>query len=191
MPQSGGSYIPPYPPTSYPQSSGFGGFPAYPPSNMAYPSYNPYPAPYPPYSGAGYGAPSVITGTGTIKEEHIRESLLTAIEEKLMRRMKELFLQNQAELETLQRTQDELKQGKTKLNTILNKLEKEQNDLDKNITLLKDKEQELEKAIEKLSNEEEIDVDDAVTTTAPLFKQLGGLIWVFICPLLFLSLLGC
>jgi ESCRT-I complex subunit TSG101 len=40
--------------------------------------------------------------------------------------MKEQFQQNQAELETLQRTQDELKQGKMKLNTILSRLEKEQ-----------------------------------------------------------------
>lgn len=42
-----------------------------------------------------------------------------------MRRMKEQFQQNQAELETLKRTQDELKQGKAKLEGILNKLEKE------------------------------------------------------------------
>ncbi|EEZ99668.1 tumor susceptibility gene 101 protein [Tribolium castaneum] len=170
----GGGYMPPYPPTSYPPTSGFGGYPPYPQSsNLPYPSYNPYPTPYPPYTGGGYPGPSpAVGGTGTIKDEHIRESLLTAIEEKLMRRMKELFQQNQAELETLQRTQEELKQGKMKLNTILSRLEKEKSDLDKNITLLKDKEQELDKAIERLSNEEEIDVDDAVTTTAPLYKQL-------------------
>lgn len=66
------------------------------------------------------------TGTGTIKDEHIRESLLTAIEEKLMRRMKEQFQQNQAEMETLKRTQEELKQGKAKLDNILSRLEKEQ-----------------------------------------------------------------
>lgn len=88
-----------------------------------------------------------------------------------MRRMKEQFQQNQAELETLKRTQEELKQGKIKLDVILNRLEKEKNDLDKNITLLKDKEQELDKAIERIGNEESIDVDDAVTTTAPLYKQ--------------------
>lgn len=46
-----------------------------------------------------------------------------------------------------------------------------QNDLNKNITLLQDKEQELDKAIERLSNQDPIDVDDAVTTTAPLYKQ--------------------
>lgn len=37
--------------------------------------------------------------------------------------------------------------------------------------VLKDKEQELDKAIDRLSQQESIDVDDAVTTTAPLYKQ--------------------
>lgn len=100
-----------------------------------------------------------------------RESLMTAIEEKLMRRMKEQFQQNQAELETLKRTHEELKQGKAKLDMILSRLEKEKNDLDKTITVLKDKEHELDKAIERIGNQESIDVDDAVTTTAPLYKQ--------------------
>jgi ESCRT-I complex subunit TSG101 len=44
-------------------------------------------------------------------------------------------------------------------------------ELDKSITILKDKEQELEKAIERLSEQQPIDVDEAVTTTAPLYKQ--------------------
>lgn len=43
--------------------------------------------------------------------------------------------------------------------------------MDKNITILKDKEQELEKAIERMSEQQPIDVDEAVTTTAPLYKQ--------------------
>lgn len=41
---------------------------------------------------------------------------------------------------------------------------------------MKEKEVELDKAINRLSEEEEIDVDEAVTTTAPLYKQ-----WVFMC----------
>lgn len=44
-------------------------------------------------------------------------------------------------------------------------------ELDKNITILKDKEQELDKAIELMSEQQPIDVDEAVTTTAPLYKQ--------------------
>ncbi|CAH1179304.1 unnamed protein product [Phaedon cochleariae] len=171
MPQPSAGYMPPtYPPNTYPPSaSGFGGYPPYPPKTAnAYPVYPPYPAPYTPYP-AGGGFPGA---TGTIKDEHIRESLLSAIEDKLLRRMKEQFQQGQAECETLKRTQDELKQGKTKLDGILSRMEKEKNDLDKNITLLQDKEQELDKAIERISNQESIDVDDAVITTAPLYKQL-------------------
>ncbi|XP_050316042.1 tumor susceptibility gene 101 protein [Anthonomus grandis grandis] len=177
------SYGAPYPMQTppYPPSTGFtGGYPPpYPPNtgNSFPTSFPPYPntpfPPFPPTSNFGSSIPEKgPIGTGTIRDEHIRESLLTAIEEKLVRRMKEQFLQNQAELQTLKRTQDELKQGKTKLDALLIKLEKEQKDLDKNITLLKDKEQELNTAIEKIGNQESIDVDDAVTTTAPLYKQL-------------------
>lgn len=122
-----GSYMPPYPPAAYPPTSGF---PPYPPSSSSFPSYPMQPTPYPPYPvpGGGFGQSNIPSsgGTGTIKDEHIRESLLTAIEEKLMRRMKEKFQQTQAELETLKRTQEELKQGKIKLDNILSKLQKEQ-----------------------------------------------------------------
>lgn len=37
--------------------------------------------------------------------------------------------------------------------------------------VLKEKERELDSAIERLNNQETIDVDDAVITTAPLYKQ--------------------
>lgn len=44
-------------------------------------------------------------------------------------------------------------------------------ELEKNITILQDKEQELEKTLESLETSEGIDPDEAVTTTAPLYKQ--------------------
>lgn len=142
MPQPPGpSAFLPYP-QGFPTPPGYAGFPPYPPtSNPPYPNAYPppssstsYPPAYPgysPYPINNFGGPSpnpcsVPGGTGTIKDEHIRESLLTAIEEKLMRRMKEQFQQNQAELETLKRTQEELKQGKAKLDAILSKMTKEQ-----------------------------------------------------------------
>lgn len=130
MPPMGGNFMPPYPPSAYHSSTtSYTGYPPYPQgSNTGYP---PYPTPYPPYpTPGGYGQqPSMtpdMTATGTIKDEHIRESLLTAIEEKLLRKMREQFQQNQAELDTLKRTQEELKQGKVKLEGILNKMEREQ-----------------------------------------------------------------
>lgn len=152
MPTPGGSsaIMPPAPSGSYPLSHHLG-YPPYAPANSfptpnsnPYPPYPPYPQfptttstsypsypPYSPYPSGGFGGPSstpnsISGGTGTIKDEHIRESLLTAIEEKLMRRMKEQFQQNQAEMETLKRTQEELKQGRSKLDSILMRLAKEQ-----------------------------------------------------------------
>lgn len=161
------SVYPNYPSTSFP----------YPPStNHAFPSYPCFPGP--PQSGKISSPPAINTAnssggtTGTITEEHIRASLLSAVEDKVRRRLREQFSQMQAELETLSRTQQELLQGKSKLEDILARLEKEQVELDKNISILKDKEKELEKDIERLSEQQPLDVDEAVTTTAPLYKQL-------------------
>lgn len=76
-----------------------------------------------------------------------------------------------AELETLRRTQQELTSGSAHLTDLFDKLKKEKTELEKNITILQDKETELEKEIAKLSDNQSIDVDEAVTTIAPLYKQ--------------------
>ncbi|XP_069688341.1 tumor susceptibility gene 101 protein isoform X3 [Periplaneta americana] len=179
-PSSTQPYLP-YPATSSYQPSTSTQYPYPPYHSPMYPNSwgYPYPPPvptqgYPPQTSppSSSAATSASSATGTITEEHIRASLLSAVEDKLRRRLREQFSQTQAELETLGRTQQELVQGKNKLDDILARLEKEQVELDKNITILKDKEQELEKAIERLSEQQPLDVDEAVTTTAPLYKQL-------------------
>lgn len=98
-------------------------------------------------------------------------SLMSAVEDKLRRRIQEKANQCQAEIQTLRRTKMELLEGQTKIDDIIGKLEREENDLRKNISVLKDKEQELEKTLESLEKVNGIDVDEAVITTAPLFKQ--------------------
>lgn len=190
---------PPYPVSSfmpqpsgypYPQSSPQPGYPTftpYPPSsNLPYPNYgSPYPGPastngmpYPPAStttpnppAAGYGPGPDVAG-GTITEEHIKASLLSAVEDKLRRRLKEQSQQSQAELETLRRTQQELCDGKARLEDILTRLQRERAELDKNVVILQEKEKELEAAVERLAEQEGVDVDEAVVTTAPLYSQL-------------------
>ena len=97
---------------------------------------------------------------------------MSAIGDKLRRRLREQFSQLQAELETLQRTQRELSSGSARLTELFTKFKKEKSELEKNIKILQDKESELEKEIDKLSNNQSIEVDEAVTTVAPLFKQL-------------------
>lgn len=62
---------------------------------------------------------------GTITEEHIKASLLSAIEDKVRRRFNEQMAQNKAELDILQQSQRELSLGKSKLDSIVTSLNKE------------------------------------------------------------------
>lgn len=170
---TGGSNV--YPPYMSTTSSGFpypstygsygGGASSYPPQSSG--SF-----PYPPSTQSSPTVPATAGASGTITEEHIRASLLSAVEDKLRRRLKEQFSQLLAELETLRRTQQELTTGATHLNDLFDRLKREKAELEKNITILQDKEAELEKEIAKLSDNQSIDVDEAVTTIATLYKQM-------------------
>lgn len=79
--------------------------------------------------------------------------------------------QCQAEIQTLNRTKQELNEGHSKLVDIIKKLERDEADLKKDLQLLKEKDEELTKTLETLEKSDEIDVDEAISTTAPLYKQ--------------------
>lgn len=181
MPQPGAAnqFNPSFPQTSnfppYPNSNFSGGFPAYPPSsgaqNTPYPPGNSF---MPGMQTGGFNSPGQnnnASGTGTITEEHIKASLISAVEDKMRRRIQEKVNQCQAEIQTLRRTKQELMEGQSKLGEIMKKLERDEVELNKNIQLLKDKDIELTKSLETLEQNDQIDVDEAVTTTAPLYKQ--------------------
>lgn len=147
----------------YPTSNFGGGYPPYPPAGAAStPPYMSFPQPQ---------AQDNASSTGTITEEHIKASLISAVEDKMRRRIQEKVNQCQAEIDTLKRTKQELKEGETKLGDIMKKLERDEVELKKNIQLLQDKDVELTKTLETLEQNDQIDVDEAVTTTAPLYKQ--------------------
>ncbi|XP_013117269.1 tumor susceptibility gene 101 protein [Stomoxys calcitrans] len=171
---TGGGSFPPYPPAT---SNNFGAFPPYPtPGNSiaasttgpGYPPYMNYPQPG---YNSGYNS-SNTSSTGTITEEHIKASLISAVEDKLRRRLQEKVNQYQAEIDTLNRTKQELVEGSAKIDSILARMEREETDMQKNINILRDKEEELEKSLESLETSDGIDPDEAVTTTAPLYRQL-------------------
>ncbi|XP_046441199.1 tumor susceptibility gene 101 protein-like [Daphnia pulex] len=162
---------PPYPPVNGPASTSYpsysGGYPPYPPapgtitSSAAYP---PYPTPA--------GVPNAQS-TGTISEDHIRASLLSAVEDKVRRRLSEIFAQAQAEIETLKKTENELRMGQSKLEDLGRRLDQEQNEVERSIASLKERNSELEDSLGKLkSQDKNFDVDEAVVTTAPIYKQL-------------------
>ncbi|KAA0723607.1 Tumor susceptibility gene 101 protein ESCRT-I complex subunit TSG101 [Triplophysa tibetana] len=150
---------------------GFQGYP-YPAAVSGYPATS-VPSPYTPVS--------TFTTVGssrdaTIGEDTIRVSLVSAVSDKLRWRMKEEMDRAQAELDALKRTEEDLKKGHQKLEDMVTKLDLEMADVDKNIDLLKCKDEEMTAALEKMENQsEDNDIDDVISPTAPLYKQILNL----------------
>ncbi|XP_056115037.1 tumor susceptibility gene 101 protein [Rhinichthys klamathensis goyatoka] len=169
------SYMPSTPGLPYSQghSANPGGFQGY-----------PYPAAASGYPSSGsslYTQVSPITTVGptrdgTIGEDTIRASLVSAVSDKLRWRMKEEMDRAQAELDALKRTEEDLKRGHQKLEEMVTKLDLEMADVDKNIDSLKQKDEELTVALERMQNQsEDNDLDDVIVPTAPLYKQILNL----------------
>ncbi|XP_035251569.1 tumor susceptibility gene 101 protein-like [Anguilla anguilla] len=151
-----------------------GGYPGYP----GYPSGNSYPA----TAGANhYTSQTPVTTVGpsqdgTIGEDTIRASLISAVSDKLRWRMKEEMDRAQAELDALKRTEEDLKKGHQRLEDMVSRLDQEVAEVDRNIDLLKKKDEELSAALEKMENQSENnDIDDVIVPTAPLYKQILNL----------------
>uniref|UniRef100_A0A4W2EGG4 Tumor susceptibility 101 n=1 Tax=Bos indicus x Bos taurus TaxID=30522 RepID=A0A4W2EGG4_BOBOX len=171
---------PPYQATGPPNTSYMPGMPS---GISAYPSgYPPNPSgytgcPYPP--GGQYPATTSSqypSQDGTISEDTIRASLISAVSDKLRWRMKEEIGCAQAELNALKRTEEDLKKGHQKPEQMVNRLDEEVAEVDKNIELLRKKDEELSSALEKMENQSENnDIDEVIIPTAPLYKQILNL----------------
>ncbi|NXG72298.1 TS101 protein, partial [Baryphthengus martii] len=185
------SGYPPYQTTGPPTTSyvpgiagGISGYPSGSTSNpSSYPNY-PYPGgvPFPATTNVQYypSQPPVTTvgpsRDGTISEDTIRASLISAVSDKLRWRMKEEMDRAQAELNALKRTEEDLKKGHQKLEEMVTRLDQEVAEVDKNIELLKKKDEELSSALEKMeSQSENNDIDEVIIPTAPLYKQILNL----------------
>lgn len=192
MPNVGSTYPPvpgsgstPYPSVSQPYPPYTGGYPAA--TGYSYPSYttsfggipdpndySPLPTstaspPYPPTTTANI---SLQNSTGTITEEHIHASLLSAVEDKLKKRLREVLAQSQAEIEVLKKTEEDLNKGKLKLQEIINRMQQDQKQLERNIITMSYKETEINDLQQKLEGQKEVGIDDAVVAPAPLYNQI-------------------
>ncbi|XP_017578282.1 tumor susceptibility gene 101 protein [Pygocentrus nattereri] len=154
-----------------PNAGGFQGYP-YPAGSSGYPATSAG-ALYTPVTPTTTGGPS---RDATIGEDTIRASLVSAVSDKLRWRMKEEMDRAQAELDALKRTEEDLKKGHQKLEDMVTKLDQEIADVDKNIELLKQKDEELTAALGKMENQSENnDIDDLIVPTAPLYRQILNL----------------
>ncbi|XP_033627442.1 tumor susceptibility gene 101 protein-like [Asterias rubens] len=167
------SYQPPAQyPGSYPNAGQYQG-------SSQPPSY-PYPPSQPPQGGQAYPTTSDLpTGTShknsEISEDDIKASIRSAVEDKLKRRLQDTYDGLQAEIDSLAVTKEKLKTGQQKLEDIISKLETEQVDLEKDIHLLKQKDEEIRLALSKLDGQDQMDIDEAIIPTTPLYKQLLNL----------------
>ncbi|XP_051982650.1 tumor susceptibility gene 101 protein-like [Xyrauchen texanus] len=145
---------------------GFQGYP-YPSAGSGYPTTTATSV-YAPVSSINTVCP---TAYGTIGEDTIRASLVSAVSDKLRWRMKEEMDRAQAELDALKRTEEDLTKGHQKLEKMVTKLDLEMADVERNIELI-----ELTVALEKMENQsEDNDIDDVIVPTAPLYKQIMNL----------------
>ncbi|KAL8595359.1 hypothetical protein ACOMHN_020112 [Nucella lapillus] len=174
-PTTAGSYPPPTtagypgarPPIQFPPPGyGYSSNPSYPAPATTQPSYA--------ASQATSTTASAQPGstTGTVTEEHLRASLLSAVEDKMKRKLREFFAQAQAEMDVLKKTEADLVKGKDKLDRMMTDLEQEKLTIDNNTILLSGKDQEVKEALQRMEHNEQVDVDEAVVTTAPLYRQL-------------------
>uniref|UniRef100_A0A8D1Y5F6 Tumor susceptibility gene 101 protein n=1 Tax=Sus scrofa TaxID=9823 RepID=A0A8D1Y5F6_PIG len=163
--------------------SGISAYPSgYPPNPSGYPGC-PYPpgGQYPATTSSQYPSQPPVTTVGpsrdgTISEDTIRASLISAVSDKLRWRMKEEMDRAQAELNALKRTEEDLKKGHQKLEEMVTRLDQEVAEVDKNIELLRKKDEELSSALEKMENQSENnDIDEVIIPTAPLYKQILNL----------------
>lgn len=153
--------------------SNYNYFPTSNPSNSAVsPTMPTPPAPVYPFSSQPqpYSAPDT---SGTIKEEHIRASLLSAVEDRLKFRLKEKVHQLQDEIESLKKTSNDLNRGKIQLDEMKTRMAKEIEELTEAKSKLQDLDDQLQGFIVKYDKEgEEINPDEVYGPTQPLFKQL-------------------
>lgn len=113
------------------------------------------------------------TATGTITEEHIRASLLSAVEDRFKYRMKEKMHQIQDEIEVLKKTSNDLNRGKIQLDDMKSRMAQEIASLTEAKDKLKELDDQLQEFIVKYDKEgQEIDPDEVYGPTQPLYKQL-------------------
>lgn len=111
--------------------------------------------------------------TDTIPREHIRISLVSAAEDKLKARSKELIAQYSAEIGVLKKTCDDLNNGKQKLDNIVKTIENNLVQLSECKEKLKSKDAKVDDCLAKAdSTKETLNIDEYFGPVQPLYKQL-------------------
>lgn len=183
-PTSGPGYPPvstgyPHPPPTAGYSGatqGPGAVPGYPPVT-GYPGYpsSVTPSPANPISSPVTTTPAQSAfSTQTVTQEHIKASLISAIEAEVKKKISDKVSQKEAEIEVLKNTSLELENGRKKLENILTKIETESVEITESKRLLEEKNNQFQEIINKLENSQDTppDIEEAFGPMEPIYKQL-------------------
>ena len=106
-------------------------------------------------------------------QENLKQQLLTKVEEQVKAKLREEVINKQTTTEELRQIGDKLNDGGMRLNTILSKLKLEISELDQAVEVSDNKIDEMTRTKSRIEEAgDEVDPDEAVTATAPVFKQL-------------------
>ncbi|XP_064397576.1 tumor susceptibility gene 101 protein-like [Halichondria panicea] len=109
-------------------------------------------------------------------EEHERikrQSLESAVEDKIRRQVKQVLDAAQVEMDGMMATQEKLKKGSEEINKMMDDMGQKRREVDESIDLLRNKKAELMSLLDYLrAQPETVDVDDAVMATNPLYNQI-------------------
>lgn len=169
----------PPPPTRPPPAASYppqpqAGFPMPGMPQPTYPNTTNYP-PVPPVTTAAAvsGITRDMQNSFKIPPDMMRASLKCAVEDKIKRRLNEIFAQAQAEMETLKKTENDLNEGKRKLDNMIQQIETEEAEVTKDIAILTQKNKEIEEMVSTLQQQsDKMNIDDAVVPTTPLYNQI-------------------
>lgn len=158
-------------PAFAPQPTTGAGYPVYPPAT--YPQSPAYPPPVPPPVTSNANTGSSYPNTGTVSQEMIRTSLLSAAEETIKSKVREKVGEKEAEIEVLENTARELEKGRQKLDDMITRMENETIELTETKRLLDEKNTQYQSLIAKhRDSDAEADIDEAFGPIEPLYKQL-------------------
>lgn len=168
-----GAQPPPYP-MGQQTTGGYPGMIPQPPSSSQSPSSIVPPVATGLTVGAAAGTISAADEQRHLEESRQieRQSLESAVEDKIRRAVQQVLLEAQEEMEALLKTQDQLKLGSVKINQMLQDMDDKQREVDEGIEELRTKNVELQSMVDYLKTQPEVDVDEAVKATTPLYDQI-------------------
>jgi ESCRT-I complex subunit TSG101 len=167
---------------SYPSTTGSSQMPQpqHPQSQSSYHS-TPYP-PFTSYQHQHTHTPAVPVATAVSAEDERkrkeerekaeRESLVSAVTDRVKRLVREALEQGEIEMSQLIETEENLKKGSEELNRKIQELGDEKHKVEAAVDQLKMKTAEIQSVIEQLEQQEDVNVDEAVTGSNVVYNQI-------------------